>query len=44
LDLAVGDLAGVPGDDPRVLEEYVRELLEGAEGELAARLVEIPEP
>ncbi|MEQ1858295.1 MAG: DNA repair exonuclease [Longimicrobiales bacterium] len=42
LDVAAADLAGLDGDDTRSVEQYVRALLEGADGELAARLVETP--
>jgi DNA repair exonuclease SbcCD nuclease subunit len=42
LDLSAGDLAGIGGDDAQTVDEYVRSLLEGADGELAARLVEAP--
>ena len=34
-----GELGGLPVDDPRIMERYVRQLLEGAEGELTARLL-----
>ena len=35
-----GTLAGVGGDDRAVLRAYVRELLEGADGEIAARMLQ----
>lgn len=35
-----GGLAGVTGDDPAAIDAYVRDLLGGADGELAARLLE----
>lgn len=37
--LEAGDLAGVGSDDPKVVESYVRRLLEGVDGELAARML-----
>jgi exonuclease SbcD len=40
LDVAAGDLAGIGGDEAHTVEAYVRSLLEGADGELVARLVE----
>jgi hypothetical protein len=33
------DLAGVPSDDPAAVERYVRDLLGGLDGEIAARLL-----
>jgi DNA repair exonuclease SbcCD nuclease subunit len=42
LDVGAGDFAGIPSDDSSTVDDYVRDLLEGAEGELAARLVETP--
>jgi len=46
LDVAPGDLAGagMVGDDVQTVDAYVRALLELADGELAARLVETPAP
>jgi hypothetical protein len=38
--LEPGDLVGVGSDDPAAVERWVRHLLEGIEGELAARLLE----
>jgi DNA repair exonuclease SbcCD nuclease subunit len=38
------DLAGVASDDPRAVERYVRDLLRGIDGELAARLLERSSP
>jgi len=38
--LLVGALAGAPSDDPIALRAYVRDLLDGADGELAARLLD----
>jgi exonuclease SbcD len=38
-DLEPGELAGVASDDPRVIERYVRRLLDGLDGELAARML-----
>jgi hypothetical protein len=40
LDVVAGDLAGVEGDDPATVSRYVRALLERADGELAARMLE----
>jgi DNA repair exonuclease SbcCD nuclease subunit len=40
LGMAAEELAGVPGDDPATVDRYVRELLESADGELAARMLE----
>jgi len=40
LDVVAGDLAGVEGDDPATVSRYVRDLLERADGELAARMLE----
>lgn len=37
-----GDLAGVSADDPDAVRRYVHELLEGAEGEVAALLLDEP--
>jgi hypothetical protein len=37
-----GDLVGVGSEDPEALERYVRDLLEGMDAELAARLLEEP--
>ena len=34
-----GALAGAPSEDPAVVEVYVRDLLQDADGELAARLL-----
>jgi DNA repair exonuclease SbcCD nuclease subunit len=34
-----GALGGTPLEDPRAVERYVRQLLDGADGELAARLL-----
>jgi DNA repair exonuclease SbcCD nuclease subunit len=42
LDVAAGDLAGIGGEDARTVDEYVHTLLESADGELAARLLETP--
>jgi DNA repair exonuclease SbcCD nuclease subunit len=42
LDVAPGDLAGIGGEDSDTVDAYVRGLLEGADGQLAARLVETP--
>jgi hypothetical protein len=42
LGIGAADLAGVPGDDPATVDRYVRELLERADGELAARMLETP--
>ncbi|HKJ03683.1 MAG TPA: exonuclease SbcCD subunit D [Longimicrobiales bacterium] len=38
-DLDAAALGGTPLEDPRVVDRYVRQLLEGADGELAARLL-----
>jgi hypothetical protein len=38
--LLAGALAGAPSDDPIALRAYVRDLLDGADGELAARLLD----
>jgi hypothetical protein len=35
-----GDLAGIASDDPATLARYVQDLLTGADGEIAARLLE----
>jgi DNA repair exonuclease SbcCD nuclease subunit len=35
-----GDLAGAGSDDPAAVERYVRDLLEGVDGEIAARLLD----
>ena len=35
-----GDLAGIGSDDPSTLARYVQDLLGGADGEIAARLLE----
>jgi len=35
-----GDLVGLATDDPAALAAYVRTLLDGAEGEVASRLLE----
>jgi DNA repair exonuclease SbcCD nuclease subunit len=40
LGVPAGDLAGVTGDDPATVDAYVRGLLERADGELAARMLE----
>lgn len=40
LAIPAGELAGVSGDDPATVDRYVRELLERADGELAARMLE----
>ena len=40
LTLDPSDLAGVTSDDPTAVAAYVRALLDGAEGELASRLLE----
>ena len=40
LDVDGGSLVGVTSDDPAVIDAYVRSLLEGAEGELASRMLE----
>jgi len=42
--LDAGDLAGVTSDDRVAVERYVRDLLVGIEGEVAARLLEQPSP
>jgi hypothetical protein len=42
LEVAAGDLAGIGGDEAHTVDAYVRSLLEAAEGELVARLVEEP--
>ncbi|MBM4185541.1 MAG: DNA repair exonuclease [Gemmatimonadetes bacterium] len=42
LDVTAADFAGIGTDDARSVDAYVRALLEGADGELAARLVETP--
>jgi hypothetical protein len=42
MGISAGDLAGVTGDDPATVDRYVRELLERADGELAARMLETP--
>lgn len=39
-----GALGGMPLEDPRAVERYVRQLLEGADGELAARLLGLDRP
>ena len=38
-DFEAGALGGTPLEDPRVVDGYVRQLLEGTDGELAARLL-----
>lgn len=38
-DFEPGTLGGTPLEDPRAVDRYVRGLLEGADGELAARLL-----
>ena len=38
-DFPPGALGGAPLEDPRAVDRYVRQLLEGADGELAARLL-----
>jgi DNA repair exonuclease SbcCD nuclease subunit len=40
IGIGAADLAGVPGDDPATVDRYVRELLDRADGELAARMLE----
>jgi DNA repair exonuclease SbcCD nuclease subunit len=40
LGIPAADLAGVGGEDPLSVDRYVRELLERADGELAARMLE----
>jgi DNA repair exonuclease SbcCD nuclease subunit len=40
LALEPGDLVGVPSDDPSAVDRYVRDLLDGIDGEVAARLLE----
>ncbi len=40
LGIGAGDLAGVSSDDPLTVDRYVRDLLERADGELAARMLE----
>jgi DNA repair exonuclease SbcCD nuclease subunit len=40
LEIPAEELAGIGGDEASTVEEYLRTLLEGADGELAARLVE----
>jgi hypothetical protein len=42
VDVERSDLVGVTSDDPAVVDGYVRSLLEGAEAELAIRLIEEP--
>jgi DNA repair exonuclease SbcCD nuclease subunit len=42
VDVERSDLVGVTSDDPAVVDGYVRSLLEGAEAELAMRLIEEP--
>lgn len=44
LGLEPGDLAGLASDDAATVERYVRSLLDGIEGEIAARLLEVPTP
>ena len=44
LDIAMGDLATMGADDSLGVDAYVRDLLEGADGELAARLLETTGP
>lgn len=39
LDLEHGSLSGLASDDPKTVASYVRRLLEGASGELAARML-----
>ncbi len=38
-DLDPGELAGLTSEDPRAVERYVRHLLRGVDGELAARML-----
>lgn len=38
------ELAGIASDDARAVERYVRDLLAGIDGEIAARLLERPSP
>lgn len=40
LEVDPSELAGAPSDDPREVARYVRALLEDADGEIAARLLE----
>jgi hypothetical protein len=44
LAVAAGDFAGIGGDEGHTVDAYVRSLLEGADGEIVARLVETPGP
>jgi len=39
--LDASDLAGVPSDDPAALDRYVRELLGGMDGDIAAQLLDL---
>jgi hypothetical protein len=39
LRIPAADLAGVGTDDPSTVDRYVRDLLAGADGELAARML-----
>jgi len=43
LDVSAGDFAGIGGDEGHSVDAYVRSLLDGADGELVARLVETPD-
>jgi hypothetical protein len=36
-----GELVGLSSDDPVAVERYVRQLMEGVDGEIAARLLDI---
>ena len=44
LGIDARDLAGMESDDPAAVEAYVRQLLEGVDGELAARLLGLDGP
>ena len=44
LSIEPGDLAGMGSTDPAAIEAYVRRLLDGADGELAARLLGLDGP
>jgi hypothetical protein len=37
-----GDLVGISSDDPLVVDRYVRDILDGIDGEIAARLLDAP--
>ena len=39
-----GELAGVTSTEPSSVQRYLRGLLEGADGELAARLLGLEDP